>query len=516
MSSASTHRLEGVAQEAANLLPHGCAVGHEPRAAVRHRVGRGRGGRTRRERAGGRGRGGRGGRGGRSRRGAGAARARRERRERVELGHHERLLLKLLDDRVLGQLHLERGELEARRRDAHARHVPPGRAAEAEHARELRRVAVVEAPLLVDLLLRAREDERRNVERALLGLDAARDRIRRLGLRARHRARGEEVLELVPPERVAGHHEGRAERRAHERARLARVRVVPMHCVELAAAARRRERRELAVRVRGRAVGKLAHVRPERLLVDVGPRRAAGEAHDVGAAALAAAAQEALLLLAVGRVDRRVADQAREEVDAVDGRVERHRARELDDVLDLPARVRVAAELHRGAAHEAVEGDHHDVERLGAEGRRGRGRGRGREREVVEERAERTRAGGRGGRGRDTDGEPARERVDRGRVAARGRAVGLGRGRGGKRARGRGGGARRARRRVLVAGEPLLRGQRVVGLARAARGADRRLPALKVPDPPGEELEARVLVTAVASRARGLQVRVLQRLLVEI
>ncbi len=58
---------------------------------------------------------------------------------------------------------LQVGEVEAGRADFHERHVPAVGAAEAQHTRQVRAVAVVQAPLLVNLL------RQQPPERAMLG-----------------------------------------------------------------------------------------------------------------------------------------------------------------------------------------------------------------------------------------------------------------------------------------------------------------------------------------------------------
>lgn len=76
-------------------------------------------------------------------------------------------------------------------------------------------VAVVQAPLRVNLLHRGREDDVGAVQRALLRLNAAADAVLRLSLAARELAALQDVLQLVAPQRVAGDGDDRAERAAH-------------------------------------------------------------------------------------------------------------------------------------------------------------------------------------------------------------------------------------------------------------------------------------------------------------
>ena len=104
----------------------------------------------------------------------------------------------------LGQIHApQRREVEPRRDHRHRRHRPPRPRPRRQHRRQFRVVGVVQAPLVVDLLARRGQDHDGGLERALLGLDAARDAVGGLDLGAGHGSRGEEVLELVAAEGVA-------------------------------------------------------------------------------------------------------------------------------------------------------------------------------------------------------------------------------------------------------------------------------------------------------------------------
>mmetsp|Transcript_38431 Transcript_38431/g.91160 ORF Transcript_38431/g.91160 Transcript_38431/m.91160 type:complete len:500 (+) Transcript_38431:1763-3262(+) len=252
-------------------------------------------------------------------------------------------------------------EVESGRDDRHHGDGAGGVPLEPQRLLELGVVAVVERPLLLDLLLGAGEDHQGGVERSLLSLDAAVDHVGAVDLCPRHRSRLEEVVELVAPERVSREHHVGAEHRGDDRRRVPRVGVVPVDCVE-AAVPLLPEGHERRPAVGNGAVGELPQVRPQRLLVEVPPAGPKREPNDEGSPELAASGRDALYGLCVAPVHLGVVDQPRDEVDAVDGVDLREGARELDDVLDLPSGVGVAAELHALPADEAVDRQQHDVE----------------------------------------------------------------------------------------------------------------------------------------------------------
>ena len=105
-------------------------------------------------------------------------------------------------------------------------------------------------------------------------------------------------------------------------------------------------------------VDKHLDVGPERLLLDV-PLRPEGDAHNLGVVA------ERLLDAGVVVADLGVDDLARKQLDLTDVRLGRQLTGEVDDVLHLPPRVGVAAELGVVAPDQTVQADQRDLQSLG-------------------------------------------------------------------------------------------------------------------------------------------------------
>ena len=126
-----------------------------------------------------------------------------------------------------------------------------------------------------------------------------------------------------------------------------------------------------------RVVGELAEVRPQPLLGQVHLGRAAPEPHDGPTTTTTSSAlrrhgggrsgglpalRQRLLGHPVRGIHPRVRNEAREQFHPMHGRVRRQRLGQFDHVLDLPAGVGVAAQLHAFAPDQAVERDEDDVE----------------------------------------------------------------------------------------------------------------------------------------------------------
>mmetsp|Transcript_1862 Transcript_1862/g.5451 ORF Transcript_1862/g.5451 Transcript_1862/m.5451 type:complete len:740 (-) Transcript_1862:804-3023(-) len=290
-------------------------------------------------------------------------------------GHELRLAaVESLQVGVLRQVNLEVGKVKARRDDIHDGHgapvvLPPGRRPQCLGITHV--VPIVQTPLLVDLLLGGGEDHGGVVQAPLLALDAALDFVRALDVPLGHCACGEQVLQLVATQGVAGHNHVQARLRGrhgagHHAGHLAGVRIVTVHRVQLAGLPGPLQAPKRVGAVLNRSICKLAGVRPQLFLPEVDVWVTARQPHNVGAAELVVGVtlQNALLRLPVVVCHLGVRDEASQELHTMDRRVQTQRPAQFHNILDLATSVSILAQLHLIATHQAVQTDQTDVQPL--------------------------------------------------------------------------------------------------------------------------------------------------------
>mmetsp|Transcript_8379 Transcript_8379/g.22340 ORF Transcript_8379/g.22340 Transcript_8379/m.22340 type:complete len:512 (+) Transcript_8379:254-1789(+) len=245
---------------------------------------------------------------------------------------------------------------------SHRASVPRAGSRLAKHGCQARCVAVVQCPLLRNFLRGGRDDDVRDIQRALFAFDAPADVVLLFHLGGRDAASPKQVLELVAPEAVPRENHGNAERACDVCGNLARVGVVAVHARESNSVV------GLGIQCRERLlddgnapVAVLAQVRPQLLLGVVYRRIAALQTSNEAASVRPV---ERLERHAVGLVDavNIWPHESREQVNARNVRVPSQFSRHVDDVLHLSTRICILAQFHLLATHESVDGHHDDVQ----------------------------------------------------------------------------------------------------------------------------------------------------------
>ena len=215
------------------------------------------------------------------------------------------------------------------------------------HAHAFGLIEIVKPVLLLDLLAGAGDDALGRSECGFLGFDAARHVVGVLDPVPRDAA-GQQTQAFAAAQGVAGVHQGDAELVREPGSDIARVGIMAVQDVGHAI---------LAFEKSEHVVGEIFQAVPEQFLAQVF-FLAAFDAHD------ARLFRERFLLARIVGADRVVHDPARDQDGFLHIRVLAQGAGQLDHVFDLAAGVRIAAQFHVMAPHQAVNAQEHDEQRF--------------------------------------------------------------------------------------------------------------------------------------------------------